>query len=107
MLRGWLAVLAVLLGTNVSLAADISPQLQNDRRWEEARKYLADGKPGEAKALFEELVRQYPNEADVHLFLGITQLRLRNPDGAVSAIKRALGENPSHVEARTLLGWIE
>jgi tetratricopeptide (TPR) repeat protein len=107
MLRGGLAVVAVLLGIHFSFAAEIGSPFQKDRRWEEARKYLADGKPGEAKALFEELVKQYPNEADVHLFLGITQLRLRNPEGAVSAIKRALGENPNHVEARTLLGWIE
>ena len=107
MWRGWLAVLAVLLEAGFSFAADISPQLQNDRRWEEARKYLAEGKAGEAKALFEELGRQYPNEADVHLFLGITQLRLRNPEGAVAAIKRAVGENPNHAQARTLLGWIE
>ncbi|MBF8254626.1 MAG: Tetratricopeptide repeat protein [Deltaproteobacteria bacterium] len=107
MSRGWLAVVAVLLGIHFSFAADISPQLQNDRRWEEARKYLADGKPGEAKALFEDLLKQYPTEADVHLFLGITQLRLRNPEGAASAIKRALDENPSHADARTLLGWIE
>lgn len=107
MLRGWLAVVAVLLGINFSFAADIDSPLQKDRRWEEARKYLADGKPGEAKALFEELGRQYPNEADVHLFLGITQLRLHNPDAAVAAIKRALDENPSHADARTLLGWIE
>jgi len=107
MLRGWLAVVAVLLGIHFSFAADIGSPLQKDRRWEEARKYLADGKPGEAKALFEELLKQYPTEADVHLFLGITQLRLRNPEGAVSAIKRALDENPSHADARTLLGWIE
>jgi len=107
MVRGWLAVVAVLLGIQFSFAAGNSSRLQQDQRWEEARKYLADGKPGEAKALFEELLKQYPTEADLHLFLGITQLRLRNPEGAVSAIKRALDENPSHADARTLLGWIE
>ena len=107
MLRGWLAVVAILLGISFSFAADSSSRLQQDRRWEEARKYLVDGKPGEAKGLFEELLKQYPNEADLHLFLGITQLRLRNPEAAVSAIKKALGENPSHADARTLLAWIE
>lgn len=107
MLRGWLAVAAVLLGIHFSFAADIDLSLQRDRRWEEARKVLADGKPGEAKALFEDLLKQYPTEADIHLFLGITQLRLRNPEAAVSAIKRALGENPNHADARTLLAWIE
>jgi len=107
MLRGWLAVVAVLLGIHFSFAADIDSPLQKDRRWEEARKYLANGKPGEAKAALEDLLKQYPKEADVYLFLGITQLRLRNPEAAVSAIKRALGENPTHADARTLLAWIE
>jgi tetratricopeptide (TPR) repeat protein len=107
MLRGWLAIVAVLLGIHFSFAADIGSPLQKDRRWEEARKYLAEGKAAEAKATLEELLRQYPKEADVHLFLGITQLRLRNPEGAVAAIKRALDENPNHADARTLLGWIE
>ncbi len=107
MLRGWLAVVAVLLGIHFSFAADIGSPLQKDRRWEEARKDLAAGRAGEAKALIEELGKQYPNEADVHLFLGIAQLRLRNPDGAVLAIKKALEENPNHVDARTLLGWID
>src|SRR3972149_7139601 len=107
MLRGWLAVVAVLVGVHFSFAADNGSPLQKDQRWDEARKYLTDGKPGEAKALFEELLKQHPTEADVHLFLGITPLRLRNPEGAVSAIKGALDENPRHADARTLLGWIE
>lgn len=106
MLRGWLAVLAVLLGINCAFAADISSRLEGDPRWQEARKRLADGKAGEAKSLFEELLKQYPGQADLYLFLGITQLRLRNPDAAVVAVKRAIDANPNHVEARTLLGWI-
>lgn len=107
MLRGWLAVAAALWGISFSFAAELSGQLQTDRRWQEARKDLAAGKAVEAKALFEALAKQYPNEADVHLFLGIAQLRLRDPDRAVSAVKRALDVNPNHVDARTLLGWIE
>ena len=107
MLGGWLTVLAVLVGISFSSAADIKSSLPEDPRWQEARKDLAAGKVGEAKALFEQLGKQYPNEADIHLFLGITQLRLHNPDGAVLAIKKALDVNPNHVDARTLLGWIE
>jgi tetratricopeptide (TPR) repeat protein len=107
MLRGWLAVAAVLLGTAFSFAANIDSGLRDDPRWHEARKFLADGKAGEAKTLFEALLKQYPKTADLHLFLGISELRLRDPDAAVLAINRALKENPSHIEARTLLGWIE
>jgi Flp pilus assembly protein TadD len=105
-LRGWLVLLAVLLGVGFSFAADSNQLLVNDRRWVEARTLLADGKAAEAKAAFEELIKEYPDEADLPLFLGISLLRMRSPDAAVAAIRRAIGINPTHVEARTLLGWI-
>jgi Tfp pilus assembly protein PilF len=107
MLRGWLALLAVLAGIGFSFAADSSSPLINDNRWQEARKSLADGKAAEAKATFEELLKQYPQEADLQLFLGISLLRLREPHAAEAAVKKALSINPNHVEARTLLGWID
>jgi tetratricopeptide (TPR) repeat protein len=107
MVRGWLAVLAILVGIEVSLAADSSSPLLNEKRWEEARKSLAAGNPAEAKTAFEELLKKYPQEADLHLFLGITLLRLREPHAAEAAVKRALAVDPNHVEARTLLGWID
>jgi len=107
MVRAWLAVLAILLGFGFSLAADSSSPLTNDKRWEQARKDLAQGKAGEAKAEFEQLIKQYPNEADLYLFLGMSLLRLRDPPAAVLAIKRALSINPNHIEARTLLGYVE
>ena len=107
MLRGWLALLAVLAGIGFSFAADSSSPLINDNRWQEARKSLADGKAAEARATFEELLKQYPQDADLHLFLGISLLRLREPHAAEAAVKKALSINPNHVEARTLLGWID
>jgi Flp pilus assembly protein TadD len=107
MLRGWLALLAVLVGIGFSFAADSSSPLVNEKRWEEARKALADGKAAEAKATFEQLVEQYPKDADLRLFLGITLLRLREPQAAEAAVKKALAIDPDHAEARTLLGWID
>jgi tetratricopeptide (TPR) repeat protein len=107
MLRGWLVLLAVLASIGVSFAADSSSPLLGEKRWQEARKSLAEGKAVEAKATFEELIREYPQEADLHLFLGISLLRLRDPQAAQAAIKKALSINPNHVEARTLLGWID
>jgi len=107
MLRGWLAVLAVLVGIGFSFAADLSSPLSKEKRWAEARKSLADGKAVEAKAAFEELLKKYPQEADLHLFLGITLLRLRDPQAAEAAVRDALAINPNHAEARTLLGWID
>ncbi|HEX9661768.1 MAG TPA: tetratricopeptide repeat protein [Candidatus Binatia bacterium] len=107
MLRTCLAVLAVLTGTSFSFAADGRSSLAQTARWGEARKLLAEGNAAAAKAAFEELLAKFPEEPDLHLFLGITQLRLRNPDAAVVAIKRAIDLDPNHVEARTLLGWFE
>ncbi len=108
MLRGWLVILAVLGGVVFSFAAEpTSPLLSADKQWAEARQYLADGKPQEAKAAFEALIEQYPREADLQLFLGLVLLRLRNPEASYAAVKRAVAINPSHIEALTLLGWID
>jgi tetratricopeptide (TPR) repeat protein len=107
MVRGWLAVLAVLAGIGFSFAANSSSPLSNEKRWKEARESLAHGNAVDAKAAFEELLEKYPQEADLHLFLGITLLRLREPQAAEAAVKKALAINPNHVEARTLLGWID
>lgn len=108
MFRGWLAVLAVLAGFGLSYAADSTGSLlANEKQWEEARKSLAEGKAAEAKAAFETLLTRYPGEPDLHLFLGIALLRLRDPEAAEDATKKAIALDPNHVEARTLLGWIE
>jgi len=107
MARAWLAVLAVLVGLNLSFAADIKSALDNDPKWDQARKDLARGNTSEAKAAFEELLKQYPDQANLHLFLGMSLLRLRDPQAALLAIKKAIAIEPNHAEARTLLGYIE
>jgi tetratricopeptide (TPR) repeat protein len=107
MVRTWLAVLTVLIGFGFSYAADTNSPLRSDQRWEQARKELAQGKAGDARAAFEALLKEYPNEADLHLFLGMSLLRLRDPHAAVVAIKRAIALDPNHIEARTLLGYVE
>jgi Tfp pilus assembly protein PilF len=107
MLGGWLVLLAVLAGIGSSFAADSSSLLSDEKLWQEGRKFLAEGKAAEAKTTFEELLKEYPQEADLHLFLGISLLRLREPQAAEAAVRKALSLNPNHVEARTLLGWID
>ena len=107
MLRGCLVGLAVLTCVGLSLAAETTSPLVKEKQWEEARNYLAEGKAAEAKAVFESLLRRYPQEPDLHLFLGITLLRLRNPQSAESSVRKAIALDPDHVEARTLLAWIE
>ncbi len=107
MIRGWLAVWAVLIMVGFSFAAESASPLQNDKRWDEARRLLKDGKAGEARSALEDLVRDYPKDADLYVFLAITLLRLRDPQGAELNLGRALQLEPDHVEARTLLAWIE
>jgi len=107
MLRGWLAVLAVLAGVSFSFAADSTSPLVKEKQWEEARTYLAEGKAAEAKAALEPLLAKYPDEPDLHYALALITLRLRDPGAAERFIKQALAANPDHVQARTLLGWIE
>ena len=107
MVRAWVSVLAVLLGFGLSSAIDSHHPLQSDSTWESARKNLAQGKAAEAKTAFEALLKEYPNEPDLHLFLGMSLLRLRNPQAAILEIKRAIDIDPNHIEARTLLGYVE
>lgn len=108
MLRAWGWSLAWVLGIAFSLAYGQGVSwLREESQWEQAKKYLAEGKPREAKELFEELVKKYPKEPDLHLFLGLASLRLRDPQAAESHIRRVLGLAPDHVEARTLLGWLK
>ena len=110
-MRTWLTACAVAVALclefGVSLAAQSNSPLVSDKRWEQARKDLAQGKASEAKAAFDELLKQYPNEADLQLFLGMALLRLRDPQAAVLAIKKSIAIDPNHVEARTLLGYVE
>ena len=107
MVRIWLVTLAVLIGLGLSHAADTKSSLPSDKRWEDARRDLAQGKADQAKSVFEDLLKDYPNEADLHLFLGMAKLRLRDPQGAVLAAKRAIALSPQHIDARTFLAWIE
>jgi tetratricopeptide (TPR) repeat protein len=107
MMRNWLVLPAVLLALGLSQAAETRSSLPADQRWEQARKDLAQGKAEAAKTAFENLLKEYPGAADLHLFLGMAKLRLRDPQGAIVAARRAIDLDPQHVEARTFLGWIE
>ena len=107
MLRGWLALWAVLAGVSFVFASEPNSSGYKQEQWEAARNYLAEGKVAEAKETFETLLVRYPDEPDLHLFLGITLLRLRDPQSAEASIKRAIAIDPAHAEARTLLAWVD
>jgi Tfp pilus assembly protein PilF len=106
MLRAWGLSLAGVLGISLSLAYGQGAPLLEDSRWEQAKRYLAEGKTQEAKSTLEALLKRYPKEPDLHLLLGIASLRLRDVQGAEVHIRRGVSLAPDHVEARTLLGWI-
>jgi len=107
MLRTWLALLAVLMGVVASYPAYCASVPHDDPRWQQAREDLARGRTSEAKAEFEKLLTEYPDNADLHLFLGMTWLRLRDPRGAEAEARKAVALDPQHVDARTFLAWIE
>jgi tetratricopeptide (TPR) repeat protein len=107
MRRAWFAGLAILTWIYLSSAVYGASVLEQEARWLEARRQLAAGNAAAAKAALDELLARYSSEPDVYLFLGMAELRLRNPDAAVVAIKQAINLDPKHIEARTLLGWIE
>lgn len=100
-------MLAVLAGIGFASAADSGTRLLSDPQWHQARKDLAQGRATEAKAAFEELLKRYPSEPDLHLFRGMSLLRLRDPQGAILEARKAIELNPQHVDARTFLAWIE
>ncbi|MCZ6622781.1 MAG: tetratricopeptide repeat protein [Deltaproteobacteria bacterium] len=100
--------LAGILVISFSLAyGQGSSLLLQESRWDQGKRYLAEGKAREAKGAFEDLLKNYPEEPDLHLFLGIASLRLRNTQAAEIHIRRVLNLAPDHVEARTLLGWLK
>jgi Tfp pilus assembly protein PilF len=99
--------LAVLAGIGFSSAADSQSFLSTEKQWEEARRSLADGNVSDAKAALESLLAKYPKEADLYYALALTMLRLRDPQAAEKSIRQALVIDPNHVQARTLLGWVE
>ncbi len=80
--------------------------LQKEIRWEEGKRHLSEGKAEEAKGAFEDLVKKYPKEPDLHLFLALSLLRLRDVRTAEARVHRAVELAPDHAEARSLLGWI-
>lgn len=97
-----------ILGICLSLAYGQSgSSLAQEALWKQGRRYLAEGKAAEAKDIFEDLLKKYPDEPDLHLFSGIASLRLRDTSTAEIHINKVLALAPDHAEARTLLGWLK
>jgi Flp pilus assembly protein TadD len=99
--------LAGILGIALSLAyGKENNSLLKDGQWQKGKSYLAVGRAREAKEVLESLVEKYPKEPDLRLFLAISLLKLRDVQAAELSVRKALSLEPDHLEARTLLGWI-
>ncbi|HXG53296.1 MAG TPA: tetratricopeptide repeat protein [candidate division Zixibacteria bacterium] len=95
------------MATGAPLAAGPQGAVEKEEAWALGRKYLAEGRVSEAKAAFQRLLAGYPDEPDLHFLLALAALRLRDASEAERALRRALAADRDHVQARTLLGWIE
>src|SRR4030095_8839964 len=62
------------------------------------------GRTGEARALFQELLRRDPNAAGTWTNLGLAELSVRNPDAAADAFRHAVQADPANAEAWQGLG---
>jgi len=60
----------------------------------------------EARALLEDLVKQYPNEAGVHYLYGL-YLEKTQPDSALQEFQKEIEIRPSHVPARLQAAMVE
>jgi Tfp pilus assembly protein PilF len=72
-----------------------------------ARRYLAEGNAQEAKRVAEEMLKRGSEGPDLRVLLGIAALKLRDVQAAEIHLRKALHIDPDHVEARTLLGWVQ
>lgn len=104
--RGLLVVELLFLGLFLA-SVQAGASLVDQEKWKQGKLFLAEGKPKEAKDAFERLLNEYPKEPDLHLFLAMSSLRMRETQQAEVHIQRALALDPDHVEARTLLGWLQ
>lgn len=95
----------VILFMGFSLAHGAG-RFEEDELWKQGKQELSDGKAKLARESLETLLKKYPKEPDLHLILAMTSLKLGDARQAEFHIRRALQLAPDHVEARTLLGWL-
>ena len=85
MAHKWLALLIAALAfasaLSFSLAAEFTAPFSNDKRWEQARKDLAQGKAAEAKAAFEELLKAISQRRRLASVLGHVAIAAARPPG--------------------------
>jgi len=67
--------------------------------YQQAKEWLASGRPADALPLLEGLARESPGAAEIHQQLGLAHARLELWDEAAASLRRALALDPDGVEA--------
>ncbi|MPY91130.1 MAG: tetratricopeptide repeat protein [Luteitalea sp.] len=97
-----LALLVWLVGV-LSAAAQVERSAELAARAKDA---MAAGRFEQAATIYEEILRAYPNEAGLHMNLGMARAMADQPGAALPALKRAVELDPSLVPAQLFLGTV-
>jgi len=88
----------------VSMKSLIDAQMGKiNAQFEKAGALAAEGKLDEAVAVFEELVAEYPNIADVHYNLGLLHAKQEDWSAAIESLEKAVELKPDHGAAALAL----
>lgn len=86
------------------LASEPVPDRASDFRWDRVRSLLDSRQEAAALREVEGRLRDYPGDAEAHLWLGILKERRGEDDVALRAFRRAIEIAPALVEAHLALG---
>jgi len=73
--------------------------------FDQALKFIQDGRLDDARIYLEELLRQDPRNADLLYNLGMLYTDLGKPEKAIELLQRSIEFAPSHVNAHVALGY--
>ena len=101
-----IAMWAVVLLVAVSLCACSSMEQKRDKFQASGKEYFQKQDYVKARLQFQNALQIDPKFAEAYLWLGKTELKLRNPRGAYGNFSKAVELNPNLTEAQILLGDI-
>ena len=97
---------AVVLLVTVSLCACSSMEEKRDKFQASGKEFFQKQDYVRARLQFQNALQIDPKFAEAYLWLGKTELKLRNPRGAYGNFSKAVELNPNLTEAQILLGDI-
>lgn len=105
---GWLAIAVLLAGCGIVPTTKTSTQRLTNvlTTQQQAEAAYHSGDMEHAAALYLQLTKMIPQEADYWYMLGNTYVRTQQPDQAVQAYQQAIVRNPNHTRAWHNLGIV-